>query len=136
MTLTISVYLNLNDMLHDKFCLLWLHYQRWIIWILNKWMNKLQPCSGQRESKKVWYQARWHPVCSTSKFKSISFRLKIVKIYFFISTSTHRPLMPGMIGSYNIKNDLSLTHENQSTFILNGLQLTFNGNMVEDPIYK
>jgi hypothetical protein len=40
MTMTISIYFTWNDMLDDKFYILWLHYQKWIIQILNEWMNE------------------------------------------------------------------------------------------------
>jgi len=36
MTMTFSVYFNWNEMPDDKFYILWLHYQKWIIQILNK----------------------------------------------------------------------------------------------------
>ena len=32
-----SFYFNWNDMLDDKFYIIWLYYQKWIIQILNKW---------------------------------------------------------------------------------------------------
>jgi len=35
MTMKISVYFNWNEMLDDKFYVLWLHYQKWIIQIFN-----------------------------------------------------------------------------------------------------
>jgi len=31
MTITVSIYFNWNDMLDDKFYILWLHYQKGII---------------------------------------------------------------------------------------------------------
>jgi len=34
MTMTISVYFNWNDVIDDKFYILWWHYQKWISWIL------------------------------------------------------------------------------------------------------
>jgi len=35
-TMTIYIYCNSNEMYHDKFYILWLHYQKWIIQVLNK----------------------------------------------------------------------------------------------------
>jgi len=32
-----NFYFNWNDMLDDGFYIIWLHYQKWITHILNKW---------------------------------------------------------------------------------------------------
>jgi hypothetical protein len=37
---SISIYFNRKDMFDDKFYIRWLYYQKWIIQILNKWMNE------------------------------------------------------------------------------------------------
>ena len=59
MTMTISIYCNWNDMYHNKFYILQLQYQKWIIWILNKWMNEwmnefLNSFAASKKGEHLW----------------------------------------------------------------------------------